>query len=598
MEAKAEVEMKGNRSKLACLWPRPRIQNDASISRVAWLMLLLILSVNTVHSSAFSDQSKPMPRWREQLEKRTQLLASIENTPDRTTVLQSLSHSLPHSGDSTNSLRQNRRRQNEAGTTPLARDSRAQDASHNNRKTMTAHAQTHTSDFPHRVRIAAFDLLIAPTPTKLQRVDEDLLLVALQELAIKFMKMQFGNEEIAANRVGKDTTVEYVLFSDIEGNTWSEGHSGPNDPPRTILEFNGGVASFVGPNIPSEDEVNEWVETAVNGLFVSTLTETPYSYVELTQYMSESLTNEALQPADIVVNVAETDAPKPIQQPVQEPILQSTTPLDGEPGTALFNILVSLLVGFVVIALLLVLWIRWNNRAVRILCLSGKDNEEVVDFTDDDQISIAHNETAAPRTNPEKCTDNNDDNADTDDTGPAEGHKKISFAKLNNSDEHSSTSSISELTIPAVSALSFQTPNPFTKNMASRESFQKEREKNYLSKDMLYSSWAGKAPTIPSTRKRDHRDHSVLQSSYFSAKKEREAMAWMTNTTSSFERRSAPGGGSEEVEEFQFEAANEKDDNDGQPDGLYTITDKIRRSRQVLANQGSGSRGRESSDFV
>jgi hypothetical protein len=494
---------------------------ERGLVQVYFLVVLIALVAG---SMGFSEQYKSTHRWRVgQLKKRAQLLTSIEDT-----VVGTEGSSLsPGIGDRFLPPIRLRSLQAEAsptGTSPPE----------------SAHAQ-HTSDFPHRVRIAEFDLLLAPTPKKLVRVDEDLLLVALQDLTLSVMIKQFGNNGLYTNRIGAQTSVDYVIFSDIEENTWSEGKNGPDDPPRSVLKFNGGVVSFDGPDIPTENEVNEWVETAINGLFVAALEETQYSYVELAQYISKSVSHDATKPADIVVSVV-TDAPKPSQL-----VIISPTP-QGENKTMLFKILVSLLVVIALVVVALAMKIRRNNRAVRILCLSSKENEEVVDFSDDSPISISHG-PAEPHT---KATYSDSEEEEAHEAG--ELRYVTSLATVPSHDESSSQSTATELTIPTVSALSFHNPNPFsTRSMLTRESFQKEREMS-LSKDMLYSSWAGKAPNFSTSRDR-RTEHSVLRSSYFSAKKERGA--------------SSPDGRASR--EFQRTAAGQKLKIDDAPDGLYTM---------------------------
>jgi hypothetical protein len=501
------------------------------------LVYFLIASVGGGLSS--SERFKPTThRWRTgQLKKRAQLLTLTEDAVVGTegTPLS------PSIGERFISSREFRSLQAETSLTGTFQpENIPMDAA----VVTSAHAQ-HNNDFPHRVRIAPFDLLLAPTPKKLIRIDEDLLLVALQGFTLSFMKKQFGNDGLYTNRIGAETLVDYVIFSDIEENTWSEGENGPDDPPRSILKLNGGVASFDGPDIPTEDEVNEWVETAINSLFVAALEETQFHYVELTQYMVESVSHGSTKPTDIVLSVF-TDAPKPSQLVVISPTPQ------GENGTVFFKVLVSLVVVIAFVVVALAVMIRRNNRAVRILCLSSKENEEVVDFSDDSPISISHG-PADPHTKP------TDSDSEEEEAGAL--HHQISLVTIQSHDESSSQSATTDVSIPTVSALSFHNPNPFvTRNLLTRESFQKEREMS-LSKDMLYSSWAGKAPSF--TTNRDRRsDHSVLRSSYFSAKKE-----W---GPSSGDGEVTPDPPRQQSREFQRAAASKKCRIDEQQDGLYT----------------------------
>ena len=458
------------------------------------------------------------------------------------------------------------------------------------------------SAYPQRVRIAPFDLLLAPTPIQLQRADEDALLAELQEIIVLFMKVQFGEQTTSVTRMETATTLDYVLFSDIEENSWTLGKKDPSTPPRTVLRFNGGVASFQGENTPTEGEVNEWVEAAVDGLFGPALEDTPYHYIELTQYMKILDFDTVVKPTDIVVNLPSYDA-----RPVQGVAQQSQTEFPGgttaDYDTSLYYILATVLCVIVVVAVILSLWIRHNNRAVRVLCLSDKDKEEVVDFSDEGgSISIEHN-TDYPQ---KKDTYENydDEDEDYDDFSL----KKDSLINVDNDmkDQISlatqcaveEASLASGSTFPTLSALSFRSPNPFsTKSVMSQESFQKER-KTYLSKDMMYSPWS-QAPNLDSMHGK-RKDESVLRPSYFSAEKERDFLTQKglpTKKNSDRKCCSNSGGDNKDSTAFQFEAAH-GDGEDG-AGGLYMIPPS--RSTQVKSNcndKVSSGQRRGPSDLV
>ena len=453
--------------------------------------------------------------------------------------------------------------------------------------------------FPQRVRVAPFDLLLAPTPIQLQRADEDALLVELQELIIIFMKTQFG-EEGSVNRMGTSTTLEYVLFSDIEQNSWTLGKKDPSDPPRTILRFNGGVASFLGPDTPTEKVVNEWVEAAVDGLFAPALAETPYNYMEVTQYMVIDDLDSPVRPADIVVNIPSTttnfpEGSRPVQMAAQQPPLSSGP--DGSQ-TSLLYILVSALCVIAVVAVILSLWIRHNNRAVRILCLSDRDKEEVVDFSDQGSISIKHGTGDKYSHHDEDYdTDYDDHSLKKDSLIRVEDdlQTQISIAAQHAIEEASLQS---ESTFPTVSALSFRSPNPFgAKSVVSQESFQKER-KTYLSKDMMYSPWSGKPPNFDSLRGKRH-DESVLKPSYFSAEKEcitkktpqpKKKSKKVLYKDSEDDRKDPVG--------FRFEQAHENGEEENGPDGLYMISPSQPPKTKQNGDEEVSALKRAPSDFV
>lgn len=447
--------------------------------------------------------------------------------------------------------------------------------------------QVSSAKLPQRVRIQPFDLLLAPTPIQLKRADEDLLLVDMQELIILFMKTQFGNEGSVTNRNGGDTILEYVLFSDIEENSWSEGgEKQQEDPPRTVLRFNGGVASFVGPDIPSEEEVNEWVESAVNGLFAAALAETRYNYIELTQYMVIQDSSSMVHSGDLVVTVpsesAATLRPAPVATSVQSaespsPELQPS----NEEEFPLFHVLVSLLVVIGIVSVILALWIRHNNRAVRVLCLSNRDKEEVVDFCDDHDspVNISHESGKSHQTAKESDVEEDQEAGHRSrkndlmngDNSTASLHIQGSLVANGAVDEASLQSSASEFTIPTVSALSFRNPNPFGKGrLVPQESFQKER-KTYISKDMLYSSWSGRAPNLDRRYGRRH-DDSVLQPSYFSAAKEWEHLANMAATNKPETHEDDEDSLIKELDaEPLFEAAHGGTGSEDAPDGIFLV---------------------------
>ena len=458
------------------------------------------------------------------------------------------------------------------------------------------------SAYPQRVRIAPFDLLLAPTPIQLQRADEDALLAELQELIALFMKVQFGEQGTSVTRVEETaTTLDYVLFSDIEENNWTLGKKDPSTPPRTVLRFNGGVASFGGKHTPTENEVNEWVEAAVDGLFVPALEDTPYHYIELTQYMKILDYDTVVKPTDIVVNLPSKDS-RPVQGAAQQP--QTEFPGGtAEADTSLYFILATVLCVIVVLAVILSLWIRHNNRAVRVLCLSDKDKEEVVDFSDEGgSISIEHN-TDYPQKKDKYERYDDEEDEDYDDYSL----KKDSLINVDNGmkDQISlatqcaveEASLASGSTFPTLSALSFRSPNPFsTKSVMSQESFQKER-KTYLSKDMMYSPWS-QPPNLDSMHSK-RKDESVLQPSYFSAEKERDYLSQKappTKKNSAMKFRDDSEGNKKDSAGFKFEAAH-GDGEDGTA-GLYMTPPS--RSTQVKShyNDDVSRQRRGASDIV
>ena len=161
-------------------------------------------------------------------------------------------------------------------------------------------------------------------------------------------------------------------------------------------------------------------------------------------------------------------------------------------------------------------------------------------------------------------------------------HHQSSVTTNPTTDEMSLQSSTSEFTIPTVSALSFRNPNPFGKGLVPQESFQKER-KTYITKDMLYSSWSGKAPNLDHRCGRRH-DDSVLQPSYFSAAKEWEHLASIAAAT---ENKKEDGNslGSEEdclkPTQFRFQAAHEGlQATSSAPDGIYNIAPSSSRRKK------------------
>jgi len=445
------------------------------------------------------------------------------------------------------------------------------------------------SQSPHRLRIAPFDLLIAPTPVQIHRADEDLLLVELQELIILFIKTQLGNrEKIEA------TALEYVLFSDIEKNSWTEGKNGSQDPPRTLLRFNGGVASFVGPDVPSEFEVNEWVESATNALFVAALEESRYNYIEVAQYIVIEDKIAPINPEDIVVNLPSyhsSKAPLPILQasekPPQPPVNGASMGhddgrYDGR-DIPILGVLVSVLVAFTLVAVALALWIRHNNHAVRVLCLGSKETEEIVDFGNPAPIAIKH--LAHKQRHQIDDYSSDEDSDDSDHVSLKKDalvsivddglQNQISLAAQWAVDEASQRSAASDFTFPTVSALSFRNPNPFN----STESFQKERHAP-VHKDMMYSHWSGKPPDVDSMYGK-RRDESVLKPSYFSAAIEWDNMAEMGVTEKSCKsQRQARDSALKVAQAHEYEKAGRVQD------GLFQVAPSS-RSRRTETNAGT-----------
>jgi len=390
-----------------------------------------------------------------------------------------------------------------------------------------------------RVRINAFDLLLAPTPVQLQRADEDEILVQLQELIVLFIKTQFKEQGMVQEN-GASTELEYVLFSDIVQNSWAQGkkYSDEPEPPRTILRFNGGVASFNGPDIPTEEKVNLWAQEAVDKLFTAALSSTPYKYVELAQYMLIDNQNSIDNPADISVTIPNIEAlpadglsststptetvARMIPQRIQQD-LPTTANGSNEDSNTVIYALSALLCAMVVTGIVLSLWVRQNNQAIRVLCLSDKDQEEVVDFSDEGSISIKHEAEWKNNEFAHYDVDSDDDSYSKRDSrfqADEDDMKSQIAAATQQAIEEASLASGS--TFQTQSALSFRSANPFSVNsMITRESFQKQR-KTYLSKDMLYSPWE-QAPDFAVACGKKHNE-TVLQPSHFSAKKELEIL--------------------------------------------------------------------------
>ena len=416
-------------------------------------------------------------------------------------------------------------------------------------------------------------MLLEPTPIRLQRADEDALAAELQELVNLFMKVQFGEQGTSVTRMESATTLDYVLFSDIEENSWTMGKKDPYTPPGTVLRFNGGVVSFQGKNTPSEDEVNEWVEAAIDGLFAPALQETPYQYIERTQYMTIEDPNSVVTPADIQVN-SPTGESRPAEATAQQP----QTEFSGgtaDDDTSLLYILSSALCVIAVVVVVLALWIRHNNRAVRMLVFGDRDAEEVVDFSDEGaSVSINHEAGNAHESKNKSLYEDDDDDEDEDDDDYA--LKKDSCIDIDNdvksqisiatqcAVEEATQSATEEAslqsgsTFPTLSALSFRNPNPFsTKSIMSQESFQRER-KPYLSKDMMYSPWS-EPPNLDFMYGK-RKDESVLQPSYFSAEKERAIRSSKKFSVNAKNDEKTVAG-------FQFEAAH--GDGGDRQDKLY-----------------------------
>ena len=446
-----------------------------------------------------------------------------------------------------------------------------------------------TLSVPKRVRIAPFDLLLAPTPVQLQRGDEDLLLQELQELVGLYVKAEFGAAGTNVDKMGTETKLQYILFSDIEQNAWTKGNASPSsDKTRSILRFNGGIASFSGPDPPSQDDVNAWVEAAVNDLFVAALGDTRYEYVELTQYFPVNDPSSIVQPEDIILSHGlpeeeTTESPQIINQAAQDTSSQQSNSGTniGRHDIPLTTLLASILAGFVVIIILLAFWIHHNNKVVRVLCLSSKDNEEIIEFGNHSPVSIKHETGNFRSSSTNKNVENEKKDNDNDlvqRRTNEEMKRDISLAAQCAVDEASlqeeSLTSASEWTFPTISAasmgsagklngLSFRNPNPFVNK---QESFQKER-KTHLTKDMMFSKWTGKAPNLDSMYGKRH-DESVLKPSYFSAAREWEYMSngnasGVGHSDDDTDPSEDDGSDTQERPSFRVEQAHENGDSVG-----------------------------------
>lgn len=494
--------------------------------------------------------------------------------------------------------------------------------------------QGNNKRMPQRVRIVPFDLFIAPTPVQLQRGDEDLLLIELQELVALFIQSQLQQNRdeyggIAA-RYGPETTVEYVLFSDIETNSWTAGVKGREDTAHTTLTFNGGVASFLGHHTPSTDAVNQWVQIAINDLFVPALQETHYEYVQTTKYV-EIGSQE----------IYEYNPPPLAEQPSESASLEYQLSQNSEgprnDDLSLEDITIITAIAIVVVLIAMVLWVRHNNRAVRILCLSNKDKEETIDFSDQAPLSLSHHDgipdvdddsikrykrrkaksvKGLKRKVVTPATKYDVDDDDDDDIRVNELAQELSHAgsvaAQCNAEEASLHSGVSDFTIPTVSGasfssaasrfrgLSFSSHNPFKKGLMPQESFQKDRFTN-LSKDMMFSSWAGKGPNLDLLHGTG-RGETVLKPSYFSAAEERAAD---TNPISSSSRSNSEEKNSQSSEQdsgaqaFLFEQAHENEErkSSGQDNDLSTSPRRSRKKGMPPRPEGSGSK-RASADLV
>jgi hypothetical protein len=124
-----------------------------------------------------------------------------------------------------------------------------------------------------RVMMNAFDLRFSPTPSALTLSDEILVHEAAEHVIRGYL---------AEN---SRTPFEYALLADIEQNNFDER------TPSTVLSFTGGVATFRTSNdapAPTVEELNAWVQAAVQEELFLQLSETVLSYITKVSYLSLS----------------------------------------------------------------------------------------------------------------------------------------------------------------------------------------------------------------------------------------------------------------------------------------------------------------------
>jgi len=310
-----------------------------------------------------------------------------------------------------------------------------------------------------RVDINPFSVLMTPSPYELDRVGQDEIYRVLEGVIQDYIKAQ----QATFPNVG----LEYVLLGDMESVYQAETGTGVRRARRltgtTTLAFSSGVTSFVGGGvIPTEEQVNTWVQQAVDSALTTNLQGTNFYYVDDSNYVAGGL------------------GERPDTQ--------------GESsGTSAGVVVGAVLAGLAAVALVALFAVKRRNSRVFDVVLDDGNYNNSKAGDDADTVNDSYEKDLSPlkqsKRNALADADNNSVSEWTVNTeaGDTTALKSINTSKM-------------LLVVPA---------------MVNTESFERDRPVA-LRKDMLTSAWSGRA-----TGSRAVHSESVLQPSHFTASAER-----------------------------------------------------------------------------
>ena len=388
-----------------------------------------------------------------------------------------------------------------------------------------------------RVVIGDFDVIISNTPTPLSIHHLDQMHEHIQAAIFDYVDTLDDNDNNNSDNNNNSITLDYVFLGVMQ-------ESFDTNSQKTTLIFpRGGVAAFQGGGtaevVPTEEEMELWVQQAVDHHLVTQLQQTPLAFVSDARYVSDRTHDDQI---DAVVQDRDSDG--------------STTDSD----TSLPLIVSVASVGAVLLAVMAVLVTRRKSssphRSKRRRLDDSDDNTDIAAVTPRDiDKAIAASSPGGDTANISWDVHSQDDDDHQPTPPPPRGEETKSVAGSESSFTVNSEAGDST----GLQSLHYG-GGATVHSSLSAESFERDRRVN-LRKDMLTSPWTGRVvPFATAHAAAAATAESVLQPSHFTASSEhydqQQHQSTTTTTTTPVEAWD-DAGGSASRDELRFESAEE-----------------------------------------